>query len=575
MLSNLDNASTYDKATLLSYKATILENNQNIKNAIISYNQSFDIYNKLNLKKEQIDILNKISRLYIITEDFSKIIDNQDKIANLLNSKENFSSKYTSNMAMMYFETGDHQKATSYLYKAINIAKKNNDTIELNNHYKDLSIVYTANNKLDSAMFFNTKSLKFSRKNKYYQLTATLLLNKGDIYEKSEDYINAERQYKRAINSLAVVGLNNANIYVKLGNFYSRVYLYDFADDYLRRAIKKTLKTGDNHKIMGLYHDLLQNSIAQKKYARAKKYLKKYDALYEINLKEDKKRNIEYINERYNIQKEERIYYENKNKLQKKESELINQTIIAKRDRILYLTLLILFGVSLLTALLFYRFNKLKIEKTNIQLKNTVLNLQMNPHFIFNSLTAIQNTILKNDSLKSAELIGVFSKLIRQNLDYSNKSSISLAQEVDMLTNYLKTQKFRFDNIFSFKIEIDSKINCEETEIPPMLIQPFVENSIEHGLKHRKKGGIIKISIEKIKNGINISIIDNGIGFKNSKKINVNDTTDKIHAIEIFKERLKIRQLKEENSFSIIDILNKEREVVGTKVEFSLKNKKR
>ncbi|HIE45361.1 MAG TPA: sensor histidine kinase, partial [Flavobacteriaceae bacterium] len=184
---------------------------------------------------------------------------------------------------------------------------------------------------------------------------------------------------------------------------------------------------------------------------------------------------------------------------------------------------------------------------------------------------AIQNSVLKNDQLKSAELIAIFSKLIRQNLEFSNRKQISLDDEIDMLTNYLETQKFRFNNIFDFKINVDKDVDKEETQIPPMLLQPFIENSIEHGLKHKEKGGLIKVNISKIDNGINICIEDNGIGRDSAKVNNKNDDDkNKIHAIKIFRERLKNRQKKEMDNFAISDIVDNKNRVIGTKVEFNL-----
>ncbi len=568
---SLNNARLYD------LKGEILKNNQIIYNAIEAFEKSYKIYKKLNNKEKQIILLNKISSLYIVLNRFSKVIDQQNKISDLLENnadKNLYSSRYTANMALMYFKTDSIKKAKYYLYKSIETAKNHTNLSLLNTHYIDLSRIYIETKQLDSALYFSNKSLKYGEKSKNYQLTIRSLINKGEIFEKKTEYTKAEREFEKAIRISNIAGFNNAHIYAKLGNFYKRVYLYEFANKNLRKAIKKTIKTENNDEIRNLYHDLMENSILQNKPDRALYYLKKHDFYSAINEKEKVKRNTDYINDRYNMQQEEIIYLNNKHKLTEKESELVAQKKVAKSSRVLYTTLLFVFGLLLFLGYLYYRYYKLKNEKLNMQLKNTVLRLQMNPHFIFNSLTAIQNTILKNDTLKSAELIAIFSKLIRQNLDYSNRKSILLSEEVDMLTNYLMTQKFRFDNTFSFKINVSEEIETDEVNIPPMLIQPFVENAIEHGLKHNNKKGKININITKTKNGIHITVTDNGIGFKSSKKYTaINDSLDKIHAINIFKERLRIRNKKEENSFKITDITNKKNKVIGTKVEFSLKNR--
>jgi len=562
-----------DSARLYELKGDILKNIQNVYSAIDNYKKSLVILKNLNKYEPQIIILNKISELHITLEEFSKAIDNQNKVTNLLSAidnKEVLSSKHTANLALTYFKTGTLNKAKIFYKKAISLAENNNELALINYHYKDLAQVFISTNQLDSASFYNKKSLKYSVKYKKHILSSSLYTQKGEIFEKQHEYIRAENGFNKAIKTLAVIGVNNTDAYIKLADFYERIGLHSFAHNNYRKAITKTIKSGNKDAILSLYLKLVNNSLEHNKPKRSLYYLKKYNELSELNKKEEKKRNINYINERYNIQQEEIIYLNNKHTLQEKEVELSTQKQITQKNKLLYTILLILFGLLFFLGILYSRFYKLKTEKLNMRLKNTVLRLQMNPHFIFNSLTVIQNSILKNDRLKSAELIATFSKLIRQNLDFSNKNYISLTDELDMLANYLDTQQFRFDNLFSYEINVDPIINTDDIQIPPMLMQPFVENSIEHGLKHKEKDGKIKISLIKKKDGINISIVDNGVGLQSSKKYNLSDDADKIHAINIFKERLKLRKKDELQSFELSEITTNNK-VTGTRVSFTLK----
>ena len=571
-----EHINTKSKAILLEYKADLLTDEHNIYSALDLFTECYELNKLMNDLPSQIRLLNKISALYIQIDKFAEAINNLNIVEKLIDKinihdSKFASSRYIANMAQMFFETGEIKKAKKYYHQSFFTAKQNKEWINLNNNYIDFASLQYNINMLDSAMFYCDKVLKFSTSNKKVPMIAKSLILRGDIYEKKNDFILAEKQYKKAISALNKIGSNTAFAYKKIGNFYKRVYLYDFAHKNLRIAVKKTSKLNNIGELQDLYHDLMENSILQKRSSRAYVYLKKYDSIYKIRTKNIQNQNIKYINERYNIQQAEIAFINDRNALLKKQRELVTQKKIAEKNKWIYFVIILLLILLFLSGFLYYRYNKLNIEKSNIQLKNTVLRLQMNPHFIFNSLTAIQNSVLKNDQLKSAELIAIFSKLIRQNLEFSNRKQISLDDEIDMLTNYLETQKFRFNNIFDFKIIVDKDVDKEETQIPPMLLQPFIENSIEHGLKHKEKGGLIKVNISKIENGINICIEDNGIGRETAKVHNKNDDDkNKIHAIKIFRERLKNRQKKEMDNFTISDIVDEKRKVIGTKVEFNL-----
>jgi ligand-binding sensor domain-containing protein len=140
---------------------------------------------------------------------------------------------------------------------------------------------------------------------------------------------------------------------------------------------------------------------------------------------------------------------------------------------------------------------------------------QMNPHFIFNSLNSIQQYVMDADVAGANKFISGFSRLIRQTLDFSSKPEISLEEELDYLTNYLEIEKTRLENAFSWSVNIDKSVDPAEHYIPPMILQPFVENSVRHGLRFRKdKAGKVTISV-KSEGGYLICILDdNGVGRK-------------------------------------------------------------
>ncbi|HRG40236.1 MAG TPA: histidine kinase [Saprospiraceae bacterium] len=147
-------------------------------------------------------------------------------------------------------------------------------------------------------------------------------------------------------------------------------------------------------------------------------------------------------------------------------------------------------------------------------LQRAALQAQMNPHFIFNCLNSIQNFILKNDRIEAMEYLNLFAHLIRQNLNASNQKLLSLDEEIDMLNNYLALEKIRFKNNFDFEIQIDPNIQPDMVYLPPLLIQPFVENAVLHGIADSNRHGQIVVKIHVEHNDLKITIIDNGSGIK-------------------------------------------------------------
>lgn len=170
--------------------------------------------------------------------------------------------------------------------------------------------------------------------------------------------------------------------------------------------------------------------------------------------------------------------------------------------------------LGIVYALYRYRIGQLKksiaIDQEIIQLEKSALQAQMNPHFIFNCLNSIQGFIMNNDKEQAMEYLGKFAKLIRLSLNASVDSMITLDQEIILLESYLSLEQLRADNSFTYQIECDPNIEAELLQIPPMLIQPFAENAVIHGMKKIQKGGQISIQFTKSSNALLVAIIDNG-----------------------------------------------------------------
>lgn len=181
---------------------------------------------------------------------------------------------------------------------------------------------------------------------------------------------------------------------------------------------------------------------------------------------------------------------------------------------------------------------QIKISERNVVLEQKLLASQMNPHFIFNSLSAIQSFMYHNEAEEAGNYLANFSRLVRLILENSRSEWISIEKEVQTLNLYLNLQLLRFANRFDYQVEVDPRINRKIVCIPPMLAQPFIENSIEHGIMPKKGKGNILITFKLVDGLILIEVVDDGIGLKRSESINRNREHHTSFAMQITRERL-------------------------------------
>lgn len=181
---------------------------------------------------------------------------------------------------------------------------------------------------------------------------------------------------------------------------------------------------------------------------------------------------------------------------------------------------------------------------TNLKLRFQSLTNQMNPHFIYNSLNSVNLFIAKNQEKEANKFLADFSKLMRLTMDNASKEHVSLKEEISLIEKYLELEHMRFAQRFDYEITIDPTLDLEQFSVPPMVIQPYIENAIWHGLRYRNDKGWLLLKIEQTKTGVICLIKDNGIGIANSRKIKTKN-----------QENHQSTGMK--NSHERIDILNK------------------
>jgi len=296
-----------------------------------------------------------------------------------------------------------------------------------------------------------------------------------------------------------------------------------------------------------------------------KESLKYYKLAEKFDEEVSNERNSQYVNDliiKYDSERKN-----NQIKVLAKQNEIAKLKL--SRNTIIWtiiLSVLTFLGIVLYSL---YRNQRLKNEKEIIRLEQDAMRSQMNPHFIFNSLNAIKLYIINNEQKNAVYYLNKFSKLIRKILAATRDKETTLADEIETIKLYIDIENIRFSNEIESTTKIDKDLNVNTIKIPSLILQPFIENAIWHGLSPKKGIKKIDLSFEKTKNThVKITIIDNGIGRKVSAQIKRN----KIHkkksiGIKLTQERLEnfCKNYKEDCSLDFVDLIENN-QALGTKV---------
>lgn len=273
-------------------------------------------------------------------------------------------------------------------------------------------------------------------------------------------------------------------------------------------------------------------------------------------------KNARYLNEIQTV-------YDTEKKAQAIEL-LTTENEIKYQRSILYLIAI----VALIFAIVMGFMDLLRRKKRNVQeqesLKQQLLRMQMNPHFLFNALGSIQNYMYKNETKKAAAYLSNFAKLTRAILEHTTQEFIPLVQEIETLKHYLALEQLRSNNSFEFNINFDPDLDIDFIEIPPMLIQPFAENAVKHGLKNLDYPGHLEINFEETDQKLDIKIFDNGHGIRKEKTSEKSE--HRSMSMEIFEKRKKAlaKKLKKSINYSVHNMEDVDPSKTGTLVEIQI-----
>ncbi len=557
--------------------------------AIFYFNKALQITNE---DEEKSNLYEDIGMVFFYKNDFLNTLDNFKQ--SLYYAKEvgtdSLIARRYSDIGVVYDYLGAYDKSTENYYKALEIFEREGDLLAVSKIYNNLGVINQNREQKKDALEFYEKSLKIKKDVKADEvLVASSYVNIGSVYEDLEDENNSLKFYYKALKifdskkskkyislvlgNVASVKLNagdidssdyyiakaisiNKSIDNRLGlvlNYYikGKLFFYKKQTDSAIFYNKKALKLADTLNVVSEKSKVLLELV--KLYKEKKDYKNAFLFYEKLSIAKDSL-NSKDANDKIETL---RIVYET----EKKDKEIDNlQKDISKNRVLLFIISLVLILISLIIFLFF----KQKLTKTKYEadlFNQKLLRLQMNPHFIFNALASIQSFMFEKDVKKAALYLSSFSKLTRSILNNSREEFISLQEDVDTTDNYLKIQQMRFENKFDYDIIIDEEIDPEYVQVPPMLIQPFVENAVIHGFKDIDYIGKIKVEYKRKNDSIEVIVEDNGKGIDLQS-----EKSHKSHALSITKERLKILNNNKKRliSFQISD--NEEKK--GVKVIF-------
>jgi uncharacterized protein YpmB len=308
----------------------------------------------------------------------------------------------------------------------------------------------------------------------------------------------------------------------------------------------------------------------QNQYDLALEYYREHTALNDSLTNASRMEQITAMQEQLNLALKEQ-------ELETKNLQLAQQELIVNRtrERFTYLAIVtILVVVIMLSWFSWYRLNQsrkqLVMEQKYIETEHRLLRSQMNPHFMFNALNSIQLYISDKDTKQAEKYLSKFAYLMRYYLDSSFTSNVLLKDEMDGLKLNIELEHLRLNKNFDFEVKACDDIEPEETEIPPMLAQPFIENSIKHGLRIKPRDGQLKVAFNMARDGVMRCIVeDNGIGREAASRVRKTTNGHASRGIDITISRLKNiwKDDYRDEYLTITDLKNETGEAAGTRVE--------
>jgi tetratricopeptide (TPR) repeat protein len=554
---------------------------------------------QLNEKKAEATSLNLIAGIYIYQGEYSKAMSflmEALKIEETINNKL-LTANVLNNIGNVHYYQQNLKEAIVYYHKSLDIEKELGNQIGVAKGLYNIGMIYEEleqKGNYKKAVEYYELSLKIFEELGNKKGIAYLNNNLGSVNETLNKFEEALEYLNKSLENFEEIG-DKKGVSVALssiGLIYFKQKKYEQSAAYLDKALLVAKEINSRDIIMQIHQNLGEINFLKGDYKKAYEYNQLYSTEKDSLLNEESSKQIAEMNAKYETETKQKEIEKQAIEIEKKNANIARE----KTQKFAFIGGFVLMLILLLviyknytnkknaTVLLIKQKNEIEEnlkytkklqEALKIDLSHYIqisLRKLMNPHFVFNSLNSIQSFILQNDKLEASMYLSKFSELMRNVLEYSQQENIPLKDELKTLTLYIELEEKRFEDKFSFSINVDQSIDQVQSQVPPLIFQPFVENAIIHGLMHKEKGGELKIAIKKEDSSLICTIEDNGIGRDKAKKLNKTKKKHESFGIKATNQRLKI--VNSLNNTDVVvnyfDLKDDTGKSLGTKVEFAL-----
>jgi tetratricopeptide (TPR) repeat protein len=445
-------------------------------------------------------------------------------------------------LTTVYFDIGDMAALRNYLFEGFTLsANKPKYRLAFANN---IATYYDNLRETDSSLQFykdfveNDSSLSSSWYDAIKYENFGIQLTRKDKLEEGLQYQLKALELNRKLDRVDAATLFNTAV------TYSKLHRFDTAATYLDQALELATKEKDLETITSIWRRRSSNLSMQQRYREALAALDSSYTHYELEVDSSLANKARELETQYAVKaKDDEIHtLAFSNEANRK---------IGRQQQWIIIILASAFALLGILGFMFWRRRKLAEKLKQTSLEQRLLRSQMEPHFIFNTLSVLQSFIRNNEGEKAIRYLNQFARLLRVTLENSRESFVPLKEEVTALENYLSLQAMRFEGSFDYHVHVYDGYEEDELMIPPMLLQPFVENAILHGMKQLNRKGHIEVTISRELHVLRCVIDDNGAGIQASPA----PPQKRSLSTMITQERLAIlsRQTRQPASISIID----------------------
>ncbi len=534
-------------------------------NSLNNFNKALILSKQLNYKRGICNAYNGNGIIYDMQGNYQLALKNYYlclSTAELNNNKLSM-AHVIGNIATVFSKQKLFKKALTHYYLSLQIYKSLNNEKGIANTYNNIGYVNTATGKnIEAIKNIQLALITFQKTgNKYGE--ASSLASLASI-ETKLNHLNEALDFNLKAIKLYEADSNKYGISVSY-NYLGQIYTKQNRIVEANQALHKSLQIAKNINDFNLLADnyLFQSKLdsVEKNYSNAFENYKKHESYC------DSINNIEDLQK--SMQTSLQYEFDKKQIIQNFELKQQQNNLVKKRNEYILISFAIVLCSLIIFGLIYFRQKQKELKLKNQLIENEfeMLRLKINPHFIFNSMNSINGLIISKENIEAEKYLIKFSKILRAVLNQTDNKLITLEEELNSLTDYIELEKLRFNDHFDYQINLNENIT-KSTKILPLILQPFVENAILHGLKHKMEKGNLNITINQKNELLIIEISDDGVGRIKSNEINSRKTYQK-NSVGISITTKRINNLKSINKnvgVTFTDLYDTNKSATGTLV---------